>query len=95
MGGFGWTVPFLAIICVLSHEPLFTLELGDLTCVLVLVRSWKEGLHPMVFEFGLERRVRLVRYESVYRYPLSAVGVRCTQPADCAWVISKCVELWC
>ena len=49
----------------------------------------------MVFEFRLGRRVRFIHCESVSRYPLSTVRVCCTKPTDCAWVISKCMDLWC
>ena len=56
MGRLFHTVPLLAVARKLSHEPLFLLKFGDLASIMVLVRSWKEGLHTVVFEFGLGRQ---------------------------------------
>ena len=60
VGGVGGTVPFLAISRMFSHEPLLTLELGNLPRIPILICSWKERLHSMVFEFRLEKGVRSV-----------------------------------
>lgn len=91
--GLGRTVSFSAIDCVLSHDPLFALELGDLERIAGLVRAREEGLHSMVLEFGLGKKVRFVHCVSVCRYPLVAVRVRRTEPADRARVISERMDL--
>ena len=73
VGSLGRSISFLAIVGILSHDPLFAFKLGNLTRVASLVRSRKEGLHPMVFEFRLGGIVRIVHRESVCGYPLGAV----------------------
>jgi len=69
----GRTVPFLAIVCVLFHDPLFALKLGNLERVVGLVRAREERLHSVVLELRLGRRVRFIHHESVCTYPLGAV----------------------
>ena len=48
----------------------------------------------MMFEFRLWRRVSFGYSESANRYPLSAVRVCCTKPANRAQVIPERVDLW-